>query len=225
MKYKEFIRMVKLTSVKSNVILLVTNFIGVDAVIKYRRNKYFRFVKLSNYLFFLGLYKLNKFKYFITFWKYYRLTLQNQLFYFLQWNKHYTVFYFSYRVRNLFCIIQQTRNIETFFSSYLLPSRRLRSSLIPQFKIIRYLIYLYFSEFSNLIKLYFSGFSIKIKYIIKFFFHWLVFYAKIFNTKSSYTLRSLEINNKFYDLKLKKRRYPAKKRYLQRKSRSNRILF
>ena len=225
MKYKEFLSIIKFTYIKSRILLLINKSVTCKKVTKYNKNRYFRLIKLSNYLLFLSVYKVEKFKYFKMFWKYYRLDLQNKLFYFLQWNKNYTTFYFSYKTRNLFCIIQQDCNVETFFSSYLLSSRRLRNALLPQFKILRYLIYLYFSEFSSFIKLYFSGFSVKIKYIIKFFFHWLVFYSKVFNIKYSYKLYSLEINNKFYDPKIKKRSYPAKKRYLQRKARFNRILF
>ena len=210
---------------KTSIIPLINTSVTCKEVTKYSRNRYFRLVKLGNYLLFLGIYKVMRFKYFNMFWKYYRFNLQNKLFYFIQWSKNYTLFYFSYKIRNLFCIIQNDSNIETFFSSYLLSSRRMRGVFLPQFKIIRYLIYLYFSEFSSFIRLYFSGFSVKIKYIIKFFFHWLVFYTRIFNVKFSYKLHSLVINNKFYDTKIKKRSYPAKKRYLQRKARFNRILF
>lgn len=224
MKYKEFLGLWKfITKLKKSSDLLV-RFQSMSLVNKYYRRPYFKLLKLYNILIFFKIYKLKAFKNFNHFWKYIRYNTINKLVYFLKVYRHYTIFFFSYRVRNLFCIIWQGNNIETFFSSYLCSDRRSRANFLPQLKIIRYLTYIYFKSVASNVKLQFTEFSVKIRYIIKLFFFWLSFYIKLSVVRKTFFLRYVLINNKFPRGRLKKKMYPTKKRYLQRRS-SSRVVF
>jgi len=224
MKYTEFFRVIKFILVKNKTTVLFIDFRPKGSIKKYYRGAYYRILRLYNFLIFFKLYRFGSLKNFPNFWKYLRLTSSSKLLCFLKVHHQYTTFFFSYRVRNLFCIIWQGANIETFFSSYLCPSRRSRGNFLPQLKIIRYLIYLYFQDVTSSLKLHFSLFSVKIKYIVKLFFYWLTFYTKLSLTKKTFLLHYITVNNKFPRGRIKKKMYPTKKRYLQRKSNSRVVL-
>ena len=225
MNYKKFLKIRKFIN-KTNRNLILFSYIPPHLTVnKAYKSAYYRLIKFSNYLMFFKIYKFSKFRSYTHFWKYYKSSTIRRAFYFLKVYKNYTLFFFSYRVRNLFCIIWQKSNIETFFSSYIIQNNQSRTSFLPQLKIVRYLIYVYFLEFKSTLKLHFVDFSVKIKYIIKIFFHWMVFHRRVFRSNKKFDINFIEINHKIKDLRIKKRRYPVKKRYLQRKSRSGKFMF
>lgn len=224
MKYIEFLKLRKfiIKFKKSKHILVLYH--NTETVNKYKRKHYFQLLKLYNTIIFFKIYNFSNFSSFPYFWKYLRSSTTNKLLHFLKVNKQYTIFFFSYRVRNLFCIVWKNRNIETFFSSYLCSDRKLRSNFMLQLKIIRYLTYIYYKDISSNLKLHFTVFSVKIRHIIKLFFFWLSFYVKLFSTKKFFYLKYILINNKFSRGRVKKKMYPTKKRYLQRRSNSRVVL-
>jgi len=224
MRYNEFLGLVKFVSTKKQSIILLTRRQFVSRVKKYYRRPYYQLLKLYNFLTFFKIYKFNYARNFPNFWKYLRINAHSRLFNFLKIYQKYTIFFFSHKVRNLFCIIWQGSNIETFFSAYLCANRRARANFLSQLKIIRYIIYLYFQDITSNLKLNFSKFSIKIKHIIKLFFYWLSFYAKLALNKKTFFLHYIIINNKFPRGPIKKKTYPTKKRYLQRKSNTRVVL-
>jgi len=171
MKYTEFLVLSKFIALRNCGIVLLVVKHTTNSIKKYYRRPYYQLLKLYSFLIFFKIYKFRDFKNFSNFWKYIKFNTCSKLLYFLKIYRNYTIFFFSHRVRNLFCIVWQGSNIETFFSSYLCANRNARSNFLPQLKIIRYLVYLYYQDMASNFKLSFSQFSVKIKYIIKIFFY------------------------------------------------------
>lgn len=170
MRYKEFSKFSKIsvTALKSKPFTL---FLPKIFIKKFNRKIFFNFLKTYNLLVYYNLYKLKGVKKFYRYWKYFKFNSKYKQIYYLKSYKNYVTFFFSHKVRNLFCIVYQTKNIETFFSSCIAPTRNLRVNFFLQFKIIRYILYVYSALIKHKLILNFSAFSIKIKHIIKIFFH------------------------------------------------------